>query len=37
MSFEKPIIKTYPIDELMQKIEAGACSPVCTGCYIRVW
>lgn len=38
MQFEKPIMKTYSISELMQKIESGACSPVCSGgCYIRIW
>lgn len=37
MVFEKPVIKSYSISELMQKIESGACSPVCNGCFIRVW
>ncbi len=37
MKFEKPSMKTYSIAELMEKIEAGACSPVCSGgCFIRI-
>ena len=37
MNFEVPTMKIYSISELLENIEAGACSPVCSGCFIRIW
>lgn len=33
-----PTMKAYSFAELIGKIEAGACSPVCSGgCFVKVW
>lgn len=35
--FVKAFVQKQKISDIIASIEAGACSPVCSGCFIRIW